>query len=73
LVLEHSLTKLDVLDGFEIRVSYRDPVDGREWTTVRPTSVYERLEPVYDSLLEGRYRLPRLRAAVRRPRLRRTA
>ena len=46
-----ALTKLDVLDGFErIRLAsaYRDPVDGREWTTVpASTSVYERLEPVY--------------------------
>jgi adenylosuccinate synthase len=47
-----ALTKLDVLDGFErIRVarSYRDPVDGRDWNTVpASTSVYERLEPVYE-------------------------
>jgi adenylosuccinate synthase len=46
-----ALTKLDVLDRFErIRVctAYRDPVDGREWTTVpASTSVYERLEPTY--------------------------
>jgi adenylosuccinate synthase len=46
-----ALTKLDVLDRFErIRVcmAYRDPVDGREWTTVpASTSVYERLEPIY--------------------------
>ncbi|MGZ8563751.1 MAG: adenylosuccinate synthase [Candidatus Limnocylindria bacterium] len=49
-----ALTKLDVLDGFErirIGVAYRDPVDGREWTTVpASTSVYERLEPVYEDL-----------------------
>ena len=48
------LTKLDVLDGFEgIRVAhaYRDPADGREWSTVpASTSVYERLEPVYEEL-----------------------
>ncbi len=49
-----ALTKLDVLDGFErirIGVAYRDPVDGTEWTTVpASTSVYERLEPVYEEL-----------------------
>jgi adenylosuccinate synthase len=49
-----ALTKLDVLDGFErirIGVAYRDPVDGREWTTVpASTSVYERLEPIYEDL-----------------------
>jgi adenylosuccinate synthase len=49
-----ALTKLDVLDGFErlpICVAYRDPVDGRQWTTVpASTSVYERLEPVYEEL-----------------------
>jgi adenylosuccinate synthase len=49
-----ALTKLDVLDGFDrIRVctAYRDPVDGREWATVpASTSVYERLEPVYEQL-----------------------
>lgn len=49
-----ALTKLDVLDGFErirIGVAYRDPVDGRDWTTVpASTSVYERLEPVYEDL-----------------------
>ena len=49
-----ALTKLDVLDGFErirIGVAYRDPDDGREWTTVpASTSVYERLEPVYEDL-----------------------
>ncbi|MPZ12756.1 MAG: hypothetical protein GEU89_21540, partial [Kiloniellaceae bacterium] len=47
-----ALTKLDVLDGFErlrIATAYRDPADGREWTTVpASTSVYERLEPVYE-------------------------
>ena len=46
-----ALTKLDVLDRFErirVCVAYRDPVDGREWTTVpASTSVYERLEPIY--------------------------
>ena len=49
-----ALTKLDVLDGFErirLAVAYRDPVDAREWTTVpASTSVYERLEPVYEEL-----------------------
>ena len=49
-----ALTKLDVLDGFErirIGVAYRDPLDGTEWTTVpASTSVYERLEPVYEEL-----------------------
>src|SRR5690606_12497024 len=49
-----ALTKLDVLDGFErirIAAAYRDPVDGRTWTTVpASTSVYERLEPVYEEL-----------------------
>ena len=49
-----ALTKLDVLDGFErirIGVAYRDPADGREWTTVPASaSVYERLEPVYEEL-----------------------
>ena len=49
-----ALTKLDVLDGFDrirVGVAYRDPVDGREWTTVpASTSVYERLEPVYEDL-----------------------
>ena len=49
-----ALTKLDVLDGFDtirIGVAYRDPADGREWTTVpASTSVYERLEPVYEDL-----------------------
>ena len=48
------LTKLDVLDEFErMRVAhaYRDPVDGRVWETVpASTSVYERLEPVYEEL-----------------------
>jgi len=49
-----ALTKLDVLDDLEripIAVAYRDPADGREWTTVpASTSVYERLEPVYEEL-----------------------
>ena len=49
-----ALTKLDVLDGFDsllVARAYRDPVDGREWTTVpASTSVYERLEPVYEEL-----------------------
>jgi adenylosuccinate synthase len=49
-----ALTKLDVLDSFErLRVAraYRDPADGREWTTVpASTSAYERLEPVYEEL-----------------------
>ncbi len=49
-----ALTKLDVLDGFErlrICVAYRDPADGRQWSTVpASTSVYERLEPVYEEL-----------------------
>jgi adenylosuccinate synthase len=49
-----ALTKLDVLDGFaEIRlaVAYRDPADSAVWATVpASTSVYERLEPVYEEL-----------------------
>jgi adenylosuccinate synthase len=49
-----ALTKLDVLDGFEsvrVGVAYRDPADGREWTTPpASTSVYERLEPVYEDM-----------------------
>ena len=49
-----ALTKLDVLDGYErllVARAYRDPADGREWTTVpASTSVYERLEPVYEEL-----------------------
>ncbi|HEY6609322.1 MAG TPA: adenylosuccinate synthase [Candidatus Limnocylindria bacterium] len=49
-----ALTKLDVLDDFDrllVARAYRDPVDGREWTTVpASTSVYERLEPVYEEL-----------------------
>ena len=49
-----ALTKLDVLDGHpSIRLAraYRDPADGREWTTVpASTSVYGRLEPVYEEL-----------------------
>ena len=48
------LTKLDVLDGFDrilVAHAYRDPADGREWITVpASTSVYERLEPVYEEL-----------------------
>ena len=53
-----ALTKLDVLDGFErlrIARAYRDPVDGREWTTVpASTSIYERLEPVYEEVVGWR-------------------
>jgi len=49
-----ALTKLDVLDGCDrvkICVAYRDPSTGREWMTVpASTSVYERLEPVYEEL-----------------------
>jgi adenylosuccinate synthase len=49
-----ALTKLDVLDDLDrvrLAVAYRDPADGREWTTVpASTSVYERLEPVYEDL-----------------------
>jgi adenylosuccinate synthase len=49
-----ALTKLDVLDGFErirLAAAYRDPTDGREWTTVpASTSVYGRLEPVYEDV-----------------------
>jgi adenylosuccinate synthase len=49
-----ALTKLDVLDGFDrllVARAYRDPVDGREWSTVpASTSVYQRLEPVYEEL-----------------------
>ena len=49
-----ALTKIDVLDGYEsirVAVAYRDPLDGREWTTApASTSVYERLEPVYEEL-----------------------
>jgi adenylosuccinate synthase len=48
------LTKLDVLDESErlrVSVAYRDPTTGKEWTTVpASTSVYERLEPVYEEL-----------------------
>ena len=48
------LTKLDVLDAAErlrVSVAYRDPETGDEWTTVpASTSVYERLEPVYEDL-----------------------
>ncbi|HYI65989.1 MAG TPA: adenylosuccinate synthase [Candidatus Limnocylindrales bacterium] len=49
-----ALTKLDVLDDHQrilVARAYRDPADGREWTTVpASTSVYERLEPVYEEL-----------------------
>jgi adenylosuccinate synthase len=49
-----ALTKLDVLDGSErirVCVAYRDPETDREWTTVpASTSVYQRLEPVYQEL-----------------------
>jgi adenylosuccinate synthase len=49
-----ALTKLDVLDGFErilVARAYRDPATGQEWATVpASTSVYERLEPVYEEL-----------------------
>jgi adenylosuccinate synthase len=49
-----ALTKLDVLDDHDrllVARAYRDPADGREWATVpASTSVYERLEPVYEEL-----------------------
>ena len=49
-----ALTKLDVLDDFErirIGTAYRDPADGREWTTVPASaSAYARLEPVYEEV-----------------------
>jgi len=49
-----ALTKLDVMDGSErirVCVAYRDPETGAEWTTVpASTSVYQRLEPVYEEL-----------------------
>jgi adenylosuccinate synthase len=49
-----ALTKLDVLDGSErirVCVAYRDPETGADWTTVpASTSVYQRLEPVYQEL-----------------------
>jgi adenylosuccinate synthase len=49
-----ALTKLDVLDGFDrirIGVGYRDPAGGKEWRTIpASTSVYERLEPIYEDL-----------------------
>ncbi|MGH2358454.1 MAG: adenylosuccinate synthase [Candidatus Limnocylindria bacterium] len=49
-----ALTKLDVLDTFEricVGVGYRDPTNGREWNTVpASTSVYQRLEVVYEQL-----------------------
>ncbi len=49
-----ALTKLDVLDRSErimLCTAYRDPQTGAEWTTVpASTSVYQRLEPVYQEL-----------------------
>jgi adenylosuccinate synthase len=49
-----ALTKLDVLDGFEriqVGTAYRDPADGKEWTTVPASaSAYARLEPVYEEV-----------------------
>jgi adenylosuccinate synthase len=49
-----ALTKLDVLDDLDtIRIctAYRDPETEREWDTVpAATSVYERLEPVYQDM-----------------------
>ncbi|MEO8638590.1 MAG: adenylosuccinate synthase [Chloroflexota bacterium] len=49
-----ALTKLDVLDGSErvrVCVAYRDPETGAEWATVpASTSVYQRLEPIYQEL-----------------------
>jgi len=49
-----ALTKLDVLDAYPtIRLAraYRDRFDGSEWATVpASTSVYGRLEPVYEEL-----------------------
>jgi adenylosuccinate synthase len=49
-----ALTKLDVLDGAErirVCVAYHDPETGAEWNTVpASTSVYQRLEPVYQEL-----------------------
>jgi adenylosuccinate synthase len=49
-----ALTKLDVLDGLPsipICVAYRDPASGEIWETVpASTSVYERLEPIYEEL-----------------------
>jgi adenylosuccinate synthase len=49
-----ALTKLDVLDELDVvRVctAYRDPVTGETWSTVpAATSVYQRLEPVYEDL-----------------------
>ena len=43
-----------MLDGFErirVAIAYRDPADGREWTTVPASaSVYARLEPVYEEV-----------------------
>jgi len=47
-----ALTKLDVLDSFDtlrVCVAYRDPTDGRRWTTIPASAaVYERLEPIYE-------------------------
>jgi adenylosuccinate synthase len=49
-----ALTKLDVLDAYpsvKLARAYRDPSDGREWMTVpASTSMYQRLEPVYEEL-----------------------
>jgi adenylosuccinate synthase len=49
-----ALTKLDVLDDVDVipvARAYRDPLDLAEWSTVpASTSVYERLEPVYEHL-----------------------
>jgi adenylosuccinate synthase len=49
-----ALTKLDVLDDLDtlrICTAYRDPSNGQLWETVpAATSVYERLEPVYQDL-----------------------
>jgi adenylosuccinate synthase len=49
-----ALTKLDVLDGFasvQVCAAYRDRENGKEWITVpASTSVYERLEPIYEEL-----------------------
>ncbi|MEP6680203.1 MAG: adenylosuccinate synthase [Chloroflexota bacterium] len=49
-----ALTKLDVLDAFDripIARAYRDPADGREWSTVPASEpLYARLEPVYEEV-----------------------
>ena len=49
-----ALTKLDVLDAFEmipICTAYRDPRTGREWRTIPASDdVYARLEPVWEEL-----------------------